>query len=71
MSDEKTPYERPGAGGISCPDCGGIMSIVTRASEKPTHSAPLVWSCMPCKKSWSVPVVRVACASVEFDDGTR
>lgn len=64
----ETPYARHQA---FCPSCGAGMVVVTRSSEKPTHDAPLVWSCAPCKRSWSVSVAPLVALAVDYDDGTR
>ena len=63
------PYTRPSA--IYCPDCGNLLAIVTRRSERAEHCSPLVYSCVPCKRSWSIPAQPVIAAGVDFDSGIR
>lgn len=62
------PYTRPV---LHCPRCGELLAITTRVTERETHDAPVTHSCARCKRSWSVPVVRVEAVSVDYDDGTR
>jgi hypothetical protein len=62
------PYTRHPA---FCPDCGAAMAVVTRRSEQSSHDAPLVWSCAPCKRSWSIAVARLSALGVDYDDGQR
>jgi transposase-like protein len=64
----ETPYTRLVA---YCPACGVPMQVVTRNHEKATHDAPLVFTCAPCKKSWSVSPTPLTAVAVDFDDGTR
>lgn len=64
----KQPYTRSAA---YCPDCGDPLMVVTRVTERATHSAPLVYSCVRCKSSWSIPAAALDCAKVDFDNGQR
>lgn len=59
-------YTRPA---VMCPHCGRHMAIVTRRRNRTSELDAMVWSCLPCHRSWRVPVTPVEAEPVAYDNG--